>query len=101
MNAFSDGKWSKIIVIAQADEESPESANARADDYSTGEPQSPEVTNTPEVQSREEKVQIEKMCRFASTQVYGLYQNAQNKVSSDSRYKNLLPKLKKQKIDGR
>lgn len=94
MNAYFDGKWSKDKVMAHSDDQTPEGGDARADEYSTGESQSPEV------QSREEKVQIEKICRFASTQVYGLYQNAQNKVSSDSSYKNLLPKLKKLKIDG-
>lgn len=87
-----------IYTVSNSDDTIPDGGEARADGYSEAPAPANSGSDSQKIQSREDKIQIEKICRVASEQVYGLYLNAQNKVSSESSFKSLLPKLKKQKI---
>lgn len=53
----------------------------------------------PKVQTREDRIVIEKLCRFSAQNAYNLYLNAQNGVPSETSVKKLVLKIQKLKLD--
>lgn len=53
----------------------------------------------PEAQTREDRIVIEKLCRFSAQNAYNLYLNAQNGISSETSVKRLVGKIQKLNLD--
>lgn len=53
----------------------------------------------PEAQTREDRIVIEKLCRFSAQNAYNIYLNAQNGVPSETSVKRLDGKIQKLNLD--